>query len=217
RATMRRSRNGAPRARASLMRARYTGWTCVGLLMAATVAAGSCSRGGDPSAVEVSGSETTRPDAKVPADASRDDASRPAAPPGPPPRPDMVWVPGGTFRMGSDVPMVADARPVHEVEVDGFWMDATEVTNAQFARFVNDTGYRTLAERTPLPADNPGVPPELLVPGSIVFAPPGTAVPLDNPLRWWRFVPGASWRAPEGPGSSIQGRDDYPVVHIAFE
>ncbi len=129
----------------------------------------------------------------------------------------MVWVPGGTFRMGSEVPMFADARPIHDVEVDGFWMDATEVTNAEFARFVEATGYRTLAERTPLPADNPGVPPELLVPGSIVFAPPAGPVPLDNPLRWWQFVPGASWRAPQGQGSSIEGREDHPVVHVAYE
>lgn len=138
-------------------------------------------------------------------------------PPGASPRDGMIWVPGGRFRMGTDVPMFTDARPVHDVEVDGFWMDATEVTNAQFVRFVQATGYRTMAERVPAAADNPGVPPELLVPGSILFAPPPGPVPLDNSLRWWRFAPGASWRAPAGPGSTLEGRDDHPVVHIAYD
>ena len=127
----------------------------------------------------------------------------------------MVWVPGGTFWMGdNDFP---DARPVRQVEVDGFWMDKTEVTNAQFARFVAATNYVTVAEHQPDPKDFPGAPPELLKPGSIVFTPPASAVPLDNHGQWWRYVPGANWRHPEGPDSDINGKDDYPVVHVCYD
>ncbi len=112
---------------------------------------------------------------------------------------------------------MADARPVHPVRVDGFWMDATEVTNAQFAAFVAATGYRTVAERTPKAEDFPGAPPENLVAGSVVFSPPDAPVPLDDHLRWWAYVKGADWRHPLGPDSSIAGRDDEPVVHVAWE
>jgi formylglycine-generating enzyme required for sulfatase activity len=143
----------------------------------------------------------------------------------------MVWIPGGEFSMGCADPRgipygghdsMADARPIHRVQVDGFWMDATEVTNAQFAAFVHATGYVTVAERTPSAEDFPGAPPENLVPGSIVFTPPDAAVPLRDAtgaahLRWWAYVPGAHWRHPTGPGSSIEGRDEEPVVHVAFE
>jgi formylglycine-generating enzyme required for sulfatase activity len=148
-------------------------------------------------------------------------ASRATAP-GPP---GMVWIPGGEFSMGSDaaadalcdVPGVTrDAQPIHRVAVDGFWMDATEVTNAQFSVFVAATGYRTIAERPLNPADFPGAPPELLVPGSTVFTAPDRQVDLGNALQWWRYVPGANWRQPAGPGSDITGRDSHPVVHIAF-
>jgi formylglycine-generating enzyme required for sulfatase activity len=137
----------------------------------------------------------------------------------------MVWIPGGEFSMGSDAAADAlcevsgitrDAQPIHRVAVDGFWMDATEVTNAQFAAFVEATGYVTIAE-TPLdPAAFPGAPPELLVPGSAVFTPPGRAVDLRNPLQWWRYVPAASWRQPQGPGSDLRGRARHPVVHVAY-
>ena len=130
--------------------------------------------------------------------------------------PGMVWVPGGEFHMGSDAPPFDDARPVHRVHVDGFWMDATEVTNEQFARFVDATGYVTVAERKPDPGDFPGAPPDKLVPGSVVFSPPGGAVPLDDFRRWWAYVPGASWRHPEGPGSNLDGRGRHPVVHVAW-
>ena len=110
-----------------------------------------------------------------------------------------------------------DALPVHLVEVDGFWMDKTPVTNADFERFVKATGYVTVAER-PLDAkDYPGVAKELLVPGSAVFTPTSAAVPLDNPLQWWRYTPGASWKHPEGPRSDIRDRADHPVVHLAYE
>lgn len=139
-----------------------------------------------------------------------------SSPEGEPP-PGMVWIPPGEFLMGSDDPMFADARPIHPVHVDGFWMDETEVINAAFAGFVEATGYVTIAERRPDPADYPGAPPDLLVPGSIVFTAPSAPVPLDSHVRWWSFVPGANWRHPDGPGSTIEGRDDHPVVHIAYD
>ncbi len=137
--------------------------------------------------------------------------------PGPAPA-RMVWIPGGEFAMGSEEPAAGvDARPVHRVAVDGFWMDATEVTNEQFAGFVEATGYLTVAERPPRAEDYPGPPPENLVAGSVVFSPPAHAVPLDDPLRWWLYVPGASWRHPQGPASDLQGRSRHPVVHVAYE
>jgi formylglycine-generating enzyme required for sulfatase activity len=126
----------------------------------------------------------------------------------------MVWIPGGTFLMGSE--HFPEARPVHRVTVDGFWIDSTEVTNAAFQKFVEATGYRTVAERSPDPEQFPGVPAEKLVPFSAVFHPPAEAVALDDALRWWEPVPGADWRHPEGPGSSIEARMDHPVVHVAW-
>jgi formylglycine-generating enzyme required for sulfatase activity len=138
--------------------------------------------------------------------------------PAPTPAPaDMVWVPGGRFWMGCEGCNLADALPLHPVEVDGFWMDRAPVTNAQFARFVAATGYRTVAERRPDPRDFPGTPEEDLVPGSVVFSPPATAFPGMRYVDWWRWVPGAGWRHPEGPGSDIRGRADHPVVHVSFE
>ncbi|MGE3817985.1 MAG: formylglycine-generating enzyme family protein [Isosphaeraceae bacterium] len=129
----------------------------------------------------------------------------------------MVWIPGGTFWMGYGEAPGGDAEPVHLVTLDGFWMDRTEVTNAQFAEFVKATGYVTLAERTPTLEQYPGAPPENLVAGSIVFTPPAEAIPLDNHLAWWSYVRGASWRHPEGPESDIEGKDDLPVVHVCYE
>jgi formylglycine-generating enzyme required for sulfatase activity len=110
-----------------------------------------------------------------------------------------------------------DAVPAHLVSVDGFWMDDTPVTNAAFQRFVGATGYVTVAERPLDPKDFPGVPKELLVPGSAVFKPTSRAVPLNNPMQWWEYRPGANWMHPEGPGSDLRNRADHPVVHIAFE
>jgi sulfatase modifying factor 1 len=146
-------------------------------------------------------------------------------PPGPAPE-GMVWIPGGEFSMGAtgtvgDVVMcspatVGDTQPVHRVFVDGFWMDATEVTNAQFAKFVEETSYRTLAEIAPTKEQFPTAPPENLVAGSVVFSPTPQPVPLGNHYQWWEYVPGANWRHPEGPDSTIEGRDDHPVVHIAY-
>ncbi|SFC41760.1 Formylglycine-generating enzyme, required for sulfatase activity, contains SUMF1/FGE domain [Parapedobacter composti] len=128
----------------------------------------------------------------------------------------MVYIKGGAFLMGSED--FADASPVHEVTVEGFWMDEHEVTNAQFARFVAATGYQTVAERPLDPRDFPNVPLDALQPGSAVFMPPDQGIAgLHDHLQWWRYVIGANWRHPEGPGSSIEGREDEPVVHIAYE
>ncbi|MES1185024.1 MAG: formylglycine-generating enzyme family protein [Myxococcales bacterium] len=137
----------------------------------------------------------------------------------------MVWIPGGEFSMGSADPTVGghchepmdDARPIHRVWVSGFFMDQTEVTNESFARFVAATGYITVAERRPSARELPGVPDEQRVAGSSVFTPPPSAVPLDRPLAWWRFVAGASWKHPEGPGSSLVGKETHPVVHVAYQ
>lgn len=126
----------------------------------------------------------------------------------------MVWIPGGEFQMGD--PEFPDAKPVHKVVLDGFWMDRTEVTNAEFARFVEATGYVTVAEQKPDAKDFPGVPPEKLVAGSVVFRPPAGPVPLDQPYAWWDYVAGACWRHPEGPGSSIEGKENHPVVHVCW-
>ncbi len=148
-----------------------------------------------------------------------------AKPPGDAPH-GMVWVPGGEFSMGSADPRAAicggpdamsDARPIHRVYVDGFWMDRTEVTNEQFARFVKATGYVTIAEQMPRAEDFPGAAPEKLVPGSTVYSPTAGPVPLDTHYRWWSYERGADWRHPSGPKSSIPGKDSYPVVHIAFD
>src|SRR5215475_14374360 len=139
-----------------------------------------------------------------------------ASAPGPAPE-GMVWVPGGTFWMGCDTCGMPDAAPSHLVTFDGFWMDRTPITNAQFEKFVKATGYKTIAERRPNPKDFLGAPAEKLVPGCAVFTPPAQDVSLDDPYSWWRYVPGANWKNPEGPGSSIKGREDHPVVHIAWE
>ncbi len=128
----------------------------------------------------------------------------------------MVRIPAGSFRMGSDFPQFTDALPIHKVTVRTFWIDAAPVTNAQFAAFVNSTGYVTVAEQKLDPKDFPGVPADKLVPGSLVFTPPNHSVRLDDVSQWWTYLPGASWRHPEGPGSSITGRENHPVVQVAF-
>ena len=143
----------------------------------------------------------------------------------------MAWISGGEFSMGCADPRgvsfggsdpMTDARPIHRVGVGGFWIDVHEVTNMQFAEFVKATGYVTVAERVPRAEDFPGAPPENLVAGSIVFAPPTEPVPLRDEtgaahLQWWAYVPGACWQHPAGPQSDLEGRGDAPVVHIAFE
>jgi formylglycine-generating enzyme required for sulfatase activity len=138
----------------------------------------------------------------------------------------MVFIPGGEFSMGCEskneslcsTPGVTyDTGPIHRVYVDAFWMDETEVTNAQFKQFVDATGYVTLAEKKPTTEDLPGVPEEQLVAGSSLYNPTDTAVALENYLAWWSYVPGASWKHPQGPESSLDGKENVPVVHIAFE
>lgn len=146
--------------------------------------------------------------------------SRKASPSG------MVWIPGGEFIMGAqydpqgnDVGMRAtyDSRPLHRVSVDGFYMDKTDVTNDEFARFVEATGYITVAERTPRAEDFPGAPPENLVAGSVVFTPPAEPVSLNNHFQWWSYIAGANWRHPHGPASDLRGKGEYPVVQVAYE
>jgi len=128
--------------------------------------------------------------------------------------PGQVWIPPGAFIMGSDHDYPEETPP-HPVQVEGFWMDRHEVSNAQFAAFVAATGYKTLAERGLAPAQFPGLPPEMYTPGAMVFVPPDNLA--LSAMQWWQFIPGAQWRHPQGPGSSIAGRDAYPVVQIARE
>ena len=130
------------------------------------------------------------------------------------PAPGMVLVRGRRFTMGS-IDFYPDERPLREACPDDFWMDETPVTNAQFAEFVDATGYVTVAEIPPDPADYPGMLPEMAHAGSILFVPPGYPVDVRGPPVWWQFAFGASWRSPLGKGSSTQGREDHPVVHIA--
>jgi len=140
----------------------------------------------------------------------------PAAAPSRPPAENMVWIPSGTFLMGSDRHYSEEA-PAHKVKVAGFWIGAYAVTNAEFARFVDATGYVTVAERPANPADYPGAQPELLVPASVVFKKTRGPVDLSNPYNWWTYVAGADWRHPRGPDTSIDKFLDHPVVHVAFE
>ena len=126
----------------------------------------------------------------------------------------MVLVPGGTFLMGADNSYPEEA-PVHRVEVSDFWIDPTTVTNAQFAAFVAATGHVTVAEIVPRAEDYPGALPEMLYAGSLVFRPTRGPVDTRDWSQWWEFCRGADWRHPYGPGSSIEGLDDHPVVHVA--
>lgn len=138
----------------------------------------------------------------------------------------MVWIAAGEFTMGSDDARAQEnERPAHRVRVDGFWLDETPVTNAQFRAFVDATGYVTIAERAidwkeiekQVPPGTPKPPDEMLQPGSLVFAPPDRAVRLDDLSGWWRWTIGANWRHPDGPGSDLAGKDDEPVVHVAWD
>lgn len=138
----------------------------------------------------------------------------------------MVWIPGGEFVMGTNETEAYSAeKPAVELKVEGFWMDTHEVTNAEFAEFVEATGYVTLAEKKPewedlkkqLPPGTPKPDDDLLVAGSMVFTPPSQPVPLQDISLWWTWVPGADWKHPEGPDSDLEGRDNHPVVHIAHE
>jgi sulfatase modifying factor 1 len=128
----------------------------------------------------------------------------------------MILIPGGTFRMGSDQHYPEEA-PVHRVTVASFWLDRTPVTNHDFRRFVDATGYVTVAEIAPDPKDYPGALPHMLKPGSLVFTPPRHPVDLNDWSQWWKFEFGTNWRRPRGRGRSNQGLDEHPVVHIAFK
>ena len=128
----------------------------------------------------------------------------------------MVWIAGGSFLMGSDQ-AYPEESPTHRVTVDGFWIDKYTVTNEKFSKFVDATGYVTTAERVPNAEDYPGALPEMLVAASVVFLKPTQRVDLRNPYNWWTYVPGADWRHPDGPESSIKDRARHPVVHVSFE
>jgi formylglycine-generating enzyme len=136
--------------------------------------------------------------------------------PGEPPDEKMVWIPGGTFMMGSNSHYPEEA-PVHTATVDGFWMDRYTVTNEQFGRFIEETGYVTFCERPPNPEDYPGAIAELLIPASVVFQKSTQPVDLRNHFNWWTFVPGADWCHPRGPESSLEGLENHPVVQVAYE
>jgi formylglycine-generating enzyme required for sulfatase activity len=129
---------------------------------------------------------------------------------------DMVHIPGGTFRMGSDDHYPEEA-PAHRVTVDAFWVDRAPVTNRQFHAFVQATGYVTVAEIAPDPKDYPGALPHMLKPGSLVFTPPRHPVDLRDWSQWWKFEFGANWRRPYGRGRSNHGLEDHPVVHVAYK
>ncbi len=129
---------------------------------------------------------------------------------------DMIWIEGGSFAMGSS-DFYPDEGPIQNVQVEGFWIDKYEVTNDQFAQFVDETGYKTVAERQLNPADYPDIPAEQLKPGSVVFIMPTKLTQGGSLTDWWQFVPGANWREPNGPGSDIKGKDNNPVIHVAFE
>jgi formylglycine-generating enzyme required for sulfatase activity len=138
----------------------------------------------------------------------------------------MKWIAGGEFMMGStDNRLPRNERPAHRVKLDGFWIDEAEVTNAAFQQFVEATHYTTTAEQKPewesmrkfLRPDTPKPAESRLVPGSMVFSPPAEPVPLNDPSRWWRYIPEACWKRPEGPGSTIEQRMDHPVVHVSWD
>lgn len=138
----------------------------------------------------------------------------------------MVWIPGGEFSMGSNVEdeslcsikgVTKDAAPVHRVYVDGYYMDQTEVTNEEFEKFVKATGYITVAEQKPTKEEFPTANEEDLITGSVIFTPTPSAVNLNDFLQWWRYEPGADWRHPDGPQSTIKGKEKYPVVHVVYE
>jgi formylglycine-generating enzyme len=139
---------------------------------------------------------------------------------------DMVWIPGTDFMMGTDNRLtLPNERPAHKVHVNGFWMDRHDVTNAEFRRFVEATGYVTTAEQKPrwedlkvqLPPGTPEPPDDVMVPGALVFVGTDAPVSLSDYSKWWRFVPGANWRHPQGPSSDIAGKDNHPVVQVSYE
>jgi formylglycine-generating enzyme len=145
-------------------------------------------------------------------DVTRDISVRRSAQSSPP---NMVWIPGGSFRMGSDK-HYAEEAPAHRVRVSGFWIDRTPVTNRLFKIFVNATGHVTFAETVPDAKNYPGALPHMLYAGSLVFKPPSHPVDLRNWGQWWTLQKGANWRHPNGPNSNINGLDNHPVVHVTY-
>jgi formylglycine-generating enzyme required for sulfatase activity len=135
-------------------------------------------------------------------------------PPSQIPPPNMMWIPGGTFRMGSDDHYREEA-PAHRVTVGGFWIDRTPVTNRQFKQFSKSTGHKTFAEAAPDPKNYPGALPHMIFAGSLVFASPDHPVDLNNWGEWWKFLKGADWRHPYGPKSNTNHLENHPVVHVA--
>jgi formylglycine-generating enzyme required for sulfatase activity len=205
-----------------------------GLLIAGFAATYLIATWGRPSADET----PPLPESPAPSPSSSTSAPPPATPsvapasevaartPPEPAPPGMVWVPGGDFTMGTDSDQAwPDERPEHRVRVAGFWMDEHEVTNAEFRAFVEATGHVTTAEKAPtleeimkqVPPGTPPPPPEVLVPGALVFTPTEGPVPLNDVSQWWKWTPGADWRHPEGPESDIAGKDDHPVVHVSWD
>jgi formylglycine-generating enzyme required for sulfatase activity len=191
-------------------------------LLVASLAGVACNQADSPAAADANPRSEAPPVKLVAFQPTVDNKDKPS---GPAPA-GMVWIPGGEFSMGAaDSPSdgavgmqaTYDSRPIHRVYVDGFYMDKTAVTNAQFAAFVKATGYVTVAERKPRAEDFPGAPPENLVAGAVVFAPPDRTVSLDNHYQWWTYIPGANWHHPTGPTSTIKGKDNDPVVDIAYE
>src|SRR5436190_1582927 len=140
-----------------------------------------------------------------------------SAPPGPAPAKDMVWVPGQTFTMGSDLAQYPEECPPHPVTVGGFWIDKHTVTVDEFRQFVRETGYKTVAERPMDPAYYPDVDPSMLVPGSMVFQKATGPVAMNSIANWWSWVPGACWKHPEGPRSNVAKRGKHPAVHVCWE
>jgi formylglycine-generating enzyme required for sulfatase activity len=160
----------------------------------------------DPSHADVA---TNRPGEKPSAGGAQTTA------PGPAPFSEMVWIPGGTFLMGSDR-HYPEERPAHRVTVDGFWIDRGPVTNERFARFVEATDYVTFAEIPPKAEDYPGALPEMLFAGSLVFVKPNGPVDRRSIDNWWQWLRGAQWRHPRGMDSTVEGLGQHPVVHVAF-
>ena len=198
---------------------------CLFLGLTILAGAGGCDSPRDaPSAVSTASAGKPATDQKPATDAQASSPQPGPSKEAPGPAPiGMAWIPGGEFWMGEE--SEEDAKPVHRVRVDGFWIDRTEVTNEQFSRFVAATGFRTTAERPPdlaeimkqVPPGTPPPPPEALVPGSLVFNPPAAPVSLDDFSQWWTWTPGANWRHPEGPESTIAGREQHPVVQVCWD
>lgn len=204
---------------------------CHGGQMAAMFAVSSPEERGGEAASDNTNGDSVNDGANAPGDASEASGQEGAAPDvilgdGVETPVGMAWIPGGEFVMGSDHEIAyPNERPAHRVAVDGFWMDVRHVTNDEFARFVEETGYVTTAERPPdweairvqLPPGTPRPPDEVLVPGAMVFVGTNEPIPLHDASRWWRYVPEASWRHPEGPGSDIEERGNHPVVQVSYD